>query len=95
MTDPHTSWFRPADDPQYWGTNPGPELGQLISIFHNALFREDETYGPEFRWSTSIRLFTDDDPLLGMAADQVAFAVLDHAEEIAALVATIRKQADT
>lgn len=93
MTDPHTSWFRPADDPQYWGTRPGVELDTLIGIFHDVLFREDDEQGPVFRWSSDHRLYADDDVLLRLAADQVAFAVLDHFAEIAALVATIREQA--
>lgn len=90
----NTAWIRPAVEPRYWGSNPSPELDRLVALFHRALFREDETYGPEFRSASSPRaLFADDDLLLATAADQMAFAVLDHADEIAALVAAIREQA--
>lgn len=95
MTDPPT-WIKPATGPRYWGSNPSPELDRLITLFHHALFREDETYGPEFRFTSSPRhLFADDDLLLATAADQMAFTVLDHADEILALAATIREQAAT
>jgi hypothetical protein len=90
-------WVKPNDaEPRYWGSNPSPELDRLIALFHRALFREDETYGPEFRFTSSPRrLFTADDLLLATAADQMAFAVLDHADEIAVLLAAIREQAAT
>lgn len=108
MTDQPINWFRGADRPvggtvfvkpaeprpQWWGTNPSPELDRLISIFHAALFDEDDDErGPWFRFSLEHRLYTDDDSYLGCTPDQMAFAVLDHADEIAALVAAIREQA--
>lgn len=109
MTDQRISWFhgpdrpvngntvfvKPAEpEPQWWGTNPSPELDRLIAIFREALFaNHPETGTPTFRWSEKYYLDTDNDAYIGCAPDQLAFAVLDHADEITALVAAIREQA--
>jgi hypothetical protein len=78
-----------APDPKWWGTNPSPELDRLISIIHNVLFFETEEHGPVSRWHEP-GLYQDDDQLLGCAADQVAFALLDRRVEVLALLQAIR-----
>jgi len=87
-------WIKPADpQPEWWGTNPSPELDRLISIFHEALFSTHPTTGaPTFRYLERT-VTTDDDVYLSCTPDQMAFAVLDHADEITALIAAIREQA--
>lgn len=77
-----------APDSRMWGLHPSPELDRLLSIIHNALFYEDEKSGPVFRWADT-RLCLDDDQLLGCAADQVAFALLDRRVEVLALIQKI------
>lgn len=78
-----------APEPKMWGLHRTPELDRLIDIIHNALFYEAPAGGgPVFQWSDT-RLSVDDDQLLGCAADQVAFALLDRRAEVLALIAAI------
>jgi hypothetical protein len=77
-------------DQHWWGMNPNrDDLDQLIGIVHDALFAEDDTDGPVFRWVQQ-HLPQDDDPYLGCAADQVAFVLLDRADEVIDLIAKVR-----
>lgn len=79
-----------APEPKMWGLRRTPELDRLIDIVHHALFAEDGNEGPVFRWTDQdAPMLLDDDQLLGCAADQVAFALLDRRAEVLALIATI------
>jgi hypothetical protein len=74
---------------QWWGTVRTPALDELINIFHEALFAEDDTGGPYLRFAETV-ISTDDDGLVGLMADQAAFAILDRGDEVIALINKVR-----
>lgn len=59
---------------------------RLAEIVHTALFYEDDSDGPIFRWSDR-RMASDDDGLLKAAADAVVCTVWNSRREVIALLA--------